>query len=178
MKTSSFLKSLIICTALLASSQIGKAQAFGEGSKIISAGVKLWNGMTPIYASGEFYVAENIGVGGSVWYTSKTPTTGYTITNIAPGVFGNYHFNLNNDKIDVYSGAALNYWIQSESVSFSQFPQYNTSQSGSQVYLNLQGGGRYYVTEKFGINAQLDFNFGDIFTLNHTTFAFGASYKF
>jgi hypothetical protein len=176
MKIASFFKSLIICTTLLVSSQIVNAQAFGEGSKVISAGVKLWNGMTPIYLSGEFYVAENIGVGGSVWYTSKTPTTGYTITNIAPGVFGNYHFNLNNDKIDVYSGASLNYWIQSQKATVSGTTYYDSSDS--RVYLNLQGGGRYYVTEKFGINAQLDFNFGDIFTLNHTTFAFGASYKF
>ena len=178
MKTSLFLKSLIICTTLLVGSHVGKAQAFGEGSKIINVGIKLWNGMTPIYASGEFYVAENIGVGGSVWYTSKTPVTGYNLTNIAPGVFGNYHFNVNNDKIDVYAGASLNYWIQSESYTSSYSPQYNASESDSQMYLNLQGGGRYYVTEKFGINAQLDFNLGDIFTFNHTTFAFGASYKF
>lgn len=178
MKKLTFLKSLIICLTLLASSQIVKAQAFGEGSKIINAGVKLWNGITPIYLSGEFYVAENIGVGGSVWYASKTPTTGYNITNIGPGVFGNYHFKLNNDKIDVYAGASLNYWIQSESYTSSYSPQYNASESVSQMYLNLQGGGRYYVTEKFGINAQLDFNFGNIFIFNHTTIAFGASYKF
>jgi outer membrane protein W len=176
MKKLSFLKSLILCLILLASSQIVKAQAFGEGSKIISAGVKVWNGMTPIYLSSEFYIAENIGIGGSVWYASKTPATGFNTTNIGPGVFGNYHFNLNNDKIDAYSGASLNYWVQSQKAAVLGTTIYDSS--FSQVYLNLQSGGRYYFNEKFGINAQVDFNFGDIFTFNHITIAFGASYKF
>lgn len=162
-------KSLLLCFVLLTCTQLTNAQSFTKETKLANLGIKLWSGITPISASAEFGVADNIGVGGQLWYASEGDSN-YSIKYITPGVFGNYHFNIDNDKLDLYGGAGLNYFIASVSSSYV-----SSSASASTTFFNLQGGGRYYVSPKIGLNAQLDINMKNG---TQTYLALGASLKF
>ncbi len=72
------------------------------------------------------------------------------------GARGQYHFDMNVDKLDFYGGVMLGYNIVSVS-GFESLPGY-TASSSSGLAIGLYLGGRYMFTEKIGGFAELGYS--------------------
>ncbi|MBK5213585.1 MAG: outer membrane beta-barrel protein [Flavobacteriaceae bacterium] len=122
----------------------------------------------PIELSGEYFVMENLSVGGFIGgskseYELKVPgyndyeTLSYTYFNI--GLMGNYHF-VNQEKFDVYAGARLGYVNLSLKYDEDEFKHGEVdalSARGSGVLAGAHVGGRYFFTNAFAANAELGY---------------------
>ena len=77
------------------------------------------------------------------------------------GLRGAFHYNgLNQDKIDVYAGLMLGYYINSYKFETNYYG--NTAYNGTNNYANSFGlagyvGGRYFFTPNFGAFAELGY---------------------
>ncbi len=166
---------LLAAALVLSGLSESRAQAFGSGTKFISAGLRLQNYFTPIFASAEFAVSEKIGVGGQFWFASRNG-----VSIFAPGAFGNYHFPINNEKLDVYAGAGLNFWR----VSYRDYYYGYSSASTTFTTFGIQGGARYFFSDNWGVLGQLnlDFvsnsNYYDDASSTNAVLTVGATYKF
>ncbi len=158
MKKLSFflLAALIFSTAKVFSQSplpIGKAQ--------FNAGIGLSEWGVPIYFGLDYSVHEDITVGGEFSYRSYREhwNNGYYRHNVI-GISGNgnYHFNTLLDipqEWDFYAGLNLGFYIWNSPNDY-----YGSRSTG--VGLGLQIGGRYYFSDKFGIN--LEFGGGNAFS--------------
>jgi hypothetical protein len=160
-----FAISALALVCILKSASSTHAQAFERGTKLLSVGLELRDGWTPLLASFETGVSEKIGVGGKVAYASP-----YGFNILQAGLFGNYHFPVNSDEFDLYSGAGLSLW------RFGYRDGFYGNYSESYVGLNLQGGGRYFFTEKVGAFGQLGVDIWEFGS--DVTFSLGVSFKF
>lgn len=147
--------SLFIATTIFAQNPISQGQAqFNAGLGLSSWGL-------PIYAGLDFGVHQDITVGGEIAHRSfndKTPGVDYnhSVTSIAGN--GNYHFNTLLEipsNWDLYAGLSLGFYIWNS-------PNDYVGDYTSGLGLSAQLGGRYYFTEKFGIN--LEFGGGNVFS--------------
>lgn len=139
------------------------AQSFVKGDVIINAGIGL--GTTFSYGLGglglplgggvEFAITDAIGVGGETGILSGS---GLTVFYIGPK--GYYHFNeilnISSDELDVYGGLALYY----RHFNFKGFGGFGGFGLGSGIAPAFHVGGRYYFSEKFGVNAELGNSYG------------------
>lgn len=131
-----------------------KAQApIQPGEMQLNAGLGLSTYGTPVYGGLEFGVANNISVGGEVSFRKYGKYAAYSpsITTIA--AIGNYHFNELLDipsQWDLYAGLSLGYsmWSDNNKYDYSWF-------KGSGAYFTGQIGGRYFFSDKFGVNLEL-----------------------
>lgn len=158
MKKLAVLVAIVAC--LIVCNQTAKAQAFSQGTKLFTAGLRFQDYLTPVFVSAEFGVTDHVGVGGLVWFARKEE-----INFLAPSVFANYHFSLANEKLDPYAGAGIGIWRASYE-----------GESDSSTAFTIQGGFRYYFTEQWGAKAQINIDF--IEGENDTAFQLGVSYKF
>lgn len=172
-----FIKKLSIICALF-SITIASAQ-FEQGDKVVNFGVgvggyyAMGNGYStkipPIELSGEYFIMENLSVGGFIGGSKselevKVPnhndheTFSYSYFNI--GVIGNYHF-VNQEKLDVYAGARLGYVglkLKYDEDEFnSGFDIDGLGARSSGVLAGAQIGGRYFFTDAFAANAELGY---------------------
>jgi hypothetical protein len=117
---------------------------FDENSSFISPVVGLNSYTIPFGLSYEKGITENIGIGGTVmvWLWS-----GASI--IAPQVEGMYHFDLDVDKLDVFAGAGLAYYI---------FSAGDGIVGAGGLSIPLFAGARYYVSEKMAVLVRLNFS--------------------
>lgn len=127
------------------------AQVIQEGEFQVNAGIGLSTYGLPVYAGGEYGVAENFSVGGELSYRkySKYSIFSPSITTIA--ALGNYHVGELLElpsEWDLYGGVTLGYAIWSSGGTAY------TWYKGSGVYFVGQVGARYYVSEKFAINLE------------------------
>lgn len=180
MKTTKTLFALfVLCVASMAAN----AQSFGD-NKIFSAGIGLLGSpfvfsgsdvtMPPIQLSLEVPFKENIGIGGVVGYAgSEYKILGGAVkySYILVGARGNYHFaeavGLSDDKIDLYGGLTLGYNIASG--KWDGPGSVPVGSAGGFLW-GLSAGGRYYLSDKVGVNAELGYGIA-VLTL-------GASFKF
>jgi outer membrane immunogenic protein len=142
-----------------------------KGEKQFNAGFGLSGWGVPVYAGVDFGVYKDITVGveGSFrTYSDNWANSSYSHTIFGFLGNGNYHFNsvLNIPREwDFYGGLNLGFYIWSSSTGYN-----GSNDSG--LGLGLQVGGRYFFTNRFGIN--LEFNGGN----SVSGAKFGISYKF
>lgn len=129
------------------------AQDFERPTQI-NAGIGLGDWGIPVYAGLDQYVHPDITVGGVFSFRSYDEKWGddyYDHSIIGLAANGNYHFNRLlgiSNQWDLYAGLSLGFYIWS---SPSNYPGNHASGLG----LGAQLGGRYFFSDKFGINLEL-----------------------
>lgn len=167
-----------VLTLLLVSSQ--SFAQYQKGDKLLNAGIGLgayYGGGIPIGASLEFGITDQISVGPQIDYYSWGYNFGlgyrYRYTFIPIGVRGSYHLNevlnLGNEKLDLYAGAGLGYYISSYSDNTGYTGVYDNAYGG-RVFLNIHAGGRYYFKPNLGGFAELGYGV--------STLKVGVAFKF
>jgi hypothetical protein len=99
-----------------------------------------------------------IGIGAQVDYWSYNFdyvfTKGdFSYKYISIAVSGNYHLILDDKKWDPFAGLVIGYYIVNVSTPAGSF----TGFEGSRIYLGMQAGVRYALTDKFDLQARLGF---------------------
>lgn len=133
---------------------------FENGDKLLNLGIGLnsyYSGGIPLGASFEVGITDEISVGGSASFLSHTYFGNDKFTAIYIGGRGSYHVNkllqLNNDKLDLYAGAALGY--RSFSWSNDYYGGSLGGSYGSGIYFGGFIGGRYYFANNIGAFLEL-----------------------
>lgn len=150
------MKTNLLLGILFLSSFITFAQApLEKGGLQLNAGVGASGWGTPVYVGLDYGLAKDFTLGGELSYRSKSYNYGldkYKSSVLGIGVNGNYHFNtvLNiPSKWDLYAGLGLNYYV------WNYENDVYKSNNDSDIGLGAQIGGRYFFTDKFGINLEL-----------------------
>ena len=87
------------------------------------------------------------------------------------GVRGAYHFPISNDKLDLYLGVMLSYNILSFKYTTNDpYDAYHYDGGASGAGFTGFGGVRYYLSDNFGLNAELGYGVAYL--------TLGLSYKF
>jgi len=161
----------------------------GIGKVQLNAGTGVSTWGIPFYAGVDVGIAKDISIGfeasyrihdynyygnGYVYYNNyyndpnyKTPVYGFMAN-------GNYHFNKLlklQKKFDVYAGVSAGYYLRTEEKKNSNDVYYYSAYS-SGVAANVQAGARYYFTNNFAVNSQLEAG-----NYNHCL-KLGVSFKF
>ena len=140
---------------------------YAQGDKLLNVGVGLsayYGGGLPIGASFEYGVTDDISVGAQIDYYSWGYNFGagyrYRYTFLPVAVRGSYHvnklLNLNNDKLDLYGGAALGYYISSFSDN-SGYSGIYYNDYGNRILFGIHLGARYYFKPTLGGFAELGY---------------------
>ena len=144
-----FISSVFALVFVFAFAQSSFGQAYQKGDKLVNLGIGLSSYFIPIGGSVEVGITDKISVGGLVYFAKWSDFSGNVLYL---GARGSYHFNellkIDNDKLDIYGGAGLGY--QNWSYKGTSLGSYNSG-----VYLLIHAGGRYYLSEKMGIHAEL-----------------------
>lgn len=172
----------ILATVLFIFALAASQQAFAQyqkGDKLLNLGLGLgsyYGGGVPIGASLEFGVTDNISVGPQIdYYSWSYGYVGYKwrYTFIPIGVRGSYHanelLNLNNDKLDLYGGVSLGYYISKYSDNTGYTGTYDNAYGG-RAFLGVHVGGRYYFKPNLGGFAELGYGV--------STLKVGVAFKF
>jgi len=166
------MKKQILTFAILLFASLSFAQSPLENGKLqLNAGVGFSSWGIPLYVGVDYGVHTDITIGGEFSFRSYSETIigdKYKATIIGISGNGNYHFNriLNiPSKWDLYAGLNLGFYFWNTS---GDYP----GSSSSGVGLGAQIGGRYFFSNKFGIN--LEFGGGNAFSGGK----FGITYKF
>jgi hypothetical protein len=119
----------------------------------------------------------NVGIGGVMryWSYSNDFVDGqWSYTNFLIGAQGNYHFKIDNPKWDIFAGVVLAY--DGGSVKYKDTKNirndYPSPTSGG-LWLSLQGGVRYWVSNNFAVVGRLGFG-----TLSYGALEVGVDWKF
>lgn len=141
-----------------------KAQVkYNKGDVLLNFGVGAgyyYAGGTPLVASAEFAINDAVSIGPYLGFTSYGYRSGgyrwnYTFFDI--GARGSYHFskhlNLNTDKLDLYGGAMLGFVASSysDNTGAGTF----SDPYGSTLRVGILGGARWYFSDKFGVNGEV-----------------------
>lgn len=154
-------KFILIVSAMFLISVANAQSPLVKGGKQLNAGVGLSGWGVPVYVGLDFGVHPDmsLGIEGSYRHYEdhwKDRDYGHSIIGISGN--WNYHFNRIlkiTPKWDFYAGANLGFYIWN---SPNDYEGDHTSGLG----LGLQVGGRYYLTEKVGLN--LEFGGGNAFS--------------
>lgn len=191
-------KATALAVAVLVSS-VGttKAQVMDEGTNILGASIGIGSSLVGSYSGSGFSQTPGLSVsfdhgmselGNGVWslggylgyksYTWEYPTyNGYSykykwnFTII--GVRGAYHFDIDNDNLDLYLGAMLSYNMFSDSYTTTDPTDdgfYRLSYNYGGVGFTGFGGIRYMLSDNFGLHAELGYGVAYL--------SLGASFKF
>jgi len=149
------MKKLIILSALILAGHMTFAQyALSKGQAQFNAGLGFSSWGIPVYAGIDAGVHKDISVGGELSYRSyhdRHNEHRYDHGILGLSGNGNYHFNslLNIPKQwDFYAGlnVGLYFWNSDD-----DYP----GNRNSGLALGAQIGGRYYFTERFGLNLEV-----------------------
>lgn len=148
------------------------AQVFEQGNSLIGAQVGLLStfqaaglnaSVPPISLTYEYGVSDKFSVGAFFGYSAATQTLFFTdeakYTYTLFGARGSYHFLPDNEKFDWYAGGLLGYNNVSLSLS-SNDPAAEliaNSASASAVLFGVYAGGKYYITENIGLQAEIGY---------------------
>lgn len=185
MKTITTLFKTTALAAVMFFASVGTTKAqFDVGDNVLNLGVGLGSTLLGSYSGSNFSQTPAIGLsfehgtwelgdgtvslGGYLGYKAfkddysyggYVATSKWTYTII--GIRGAYHFPLDNEKLDLYLGAMLSYNIVSFKYTNND-PSYNfyldnTGGYGSGTSFTGFGGIRYYISDKFGLNAELGY---------------------
>ena len=126
----------------------------GKGEKQLNAGLGFSNWGLPIYVGLDYGVHPDISIGGEFClhtFHEKWGGTVYSHTVFGFAFNGNYHFNtiLNIPSTwDFYAGLNIGF-------NFWSSPDNYPGNYGPGVGLGAQIGGRYFITNRFGLNLEL-----------------------
>ena len=154
-------KTIFTLAAIFAISSFSFAQngAFNNGDKLLNIGVGLnsyYSGGSPLGASFEFGITDDISVGANIDFLSNN-YKGYKFRAFYFGVRANYHFNelleINNDQVDLYGGITIGHRSFSWTDNVYGNSLGKTYESGT--YLGLMIGGKYYFSDNIGAFLEL-----------------------
>ena len=111
----------------------------------------------------------NVGIGGIMRYWGYSSGQ-WSYSNFLIGAQGNYHFKIDNPKFDIWAGLVLAYDNGTIKYSHGNYGYPYPSYGG--VWLSLQGGLRYWVSNNFAIGGRLGFG-----TLSYSALEFGVDWK-
>lgn len=154
-------KYFLILSLLLFSNLIFAQSPIGKGESQLNAGIGLSSWGVPVYLGLDYGVHPDITVGGELSFRSyrdKYANVNYDHSIIGISGNGNYHFNRVLEipkKWDFYAGLNLGFYI------WSSPNDYQGSHS-SGLGLGAQVGGRYFLSDKVGLN--LEFGGGNAFS--------------
>ncbi len=154
-------KHLILLSFLLFTSLIFAQSPISKGETQLNAGVGLSSWGVPLYFGLDYGVHPDITIGGELSYRSfndKYSNINYDHSVIGISGNGNYHFNRILEipkKWDFYAGLNLGFYIWSS-------PSNYTGSHSSGLGLGGQIGGRYFFSDKIGLN--LEFGGGNAFS--------------
>jgi hypothetical protein len=160
MKNKIFIAALVLFTTLTSTS-FAQYNPYSDGSGLVSAGLGISGWGVPIYVRYEHPVADNVTVGGTFSFQTKSDTYGtekWRNTYYGVNARGSYHFNelLNaSDEWDFYGGANLGYFFWNGKYEGSA-GNYVYSGSGANTFgIGVHAGARYFVNENLGINLEI-----------------------
>jgi len=148
------MKKILIAIIFLAVCQISYTQHYSNNKTLLNLGVGLSGWGVPVYGGLDFSVSKDVTVGGEVSFRSYDENwNGYNYHHSITGLVGNvnYHFGRWLDvpsSFDFYTGLNLGFYIWSN-------PNDYTGNHSSGLGLGAQLGGRYYFSNKVGINLEL-----------------------
>lgn len=154
-------KQIITFAFLLFASMIYAQAPVAKGESQLNAGLGLSSWGLPVYLGLDYGVHPDITVGGELSYRSysdKYANVNYDHSVIGISGNGNYHFNRVLEipkKWDFYAGLNLGFYI------WNSPNDYKGSHS-SGLGLGAQVGGRYFFSDKIGLN--LEFGGGNAFS--------------
>lgn len=125
----------------------------GKGGKQLNAGLGFSGWGVPVYVGADFGVHQDITIGPKVSYRNYSYSAlgnDWDQSLIVLSFNGNYHFNtLFNmpSEWNFYAGLTLGYYIWSD---LDDYPGARNSGIG----LDAQIGGRYFFSDKFGVNLE------------------------
>ncbi len=131
-----------------------------KGKAQINAGFGVSGWGVPVYAGVDFAVHESITVGGNISYRNNSESYSgnkYSQSLTVINFNGNYHFNKLlelPDPWDLYAGATLGYYVWSD-VKWNNGNGVVYGGESSGIGAGIQIGGRYFFTDKFGVNLEL-----------------------
>jgi outer membrane immunogenic protein len=153
-KLQSLSKKFILLVAFgLFSNGVFAQSPLEEGRTQLNAGLGTSSWGVPVYFGLDYGIAKDFTLGGQISFQSddyNDNNNNYKQSSVGLGANGNYHFNslLNiPSKFDFYAGASLTYF-------FWNYDS-NNHPDNTSVGLGLQVGGRYFFTNKFGVNLEL-----------------------
>ena len=150
------MKALIVLPLLITIWSTSSAQyALPKGKAQLNAGVGLSSWGVPVYVGFDAGVHRDISVGGELSFRNHYDRYqgGYRYHHTIIGISGNgnYHFNSVFNmptNWDLYAGLNLGFYVWR---SPDDYPGDRTSGLG----LGAQVGGRYYFTDRFGLNLEV-----------------------
>ncbi|GHN03104.1 hypothetical protein WSM22_45930 [Cytophagales bacterium WSM2-2] len=155
-------KIFIVTVLLLAASVISYSQnPLSVGRAQLNAGLGFSDWGVPVYVGLDYGVHQDVTLGGELSFRSYRDNyngSGFNHNIIGISGNGNYHFNsaLNiSEKFDFYAGLNLGFYVWSSSADY-------TGNHSSGLSLGAQVGGRYYFSQKVGLN--LEFGGGSAFS--------------
>lgn len=153
------------------------AQGYQNGSKTLNMGVGFGLAgiegdatIPPISAGLQFGITDKISVGGIIGYSGSSYKFGFLSSSyewkysyIILGARGEYHFLESNNKLDAYGGATLGYELLSVTEP-GNLPKYGVTYStkGSALLFGIHVGGRYAISNNFGVFGELGYGMGYI----------------
>ena len=161
------LSTLIVIALLGMTSQSVFAQQFEKGDKLVNVGIGLgsyYGGGVAVGAAFEYGITDFISVGAQAdFYTWGYNFGGgykYRYTFLPIAARGSYHFGkhfLEVDKLDLYGGVALGYYISSFKDDSGYSGVYNDGYGGKGLF-GVFGGGRYYFKPNIAGFAEVGYN--------------------
>lgn len=156
------MKKQLLILSLLLFCQITFAQSpVAKGESQINAGIGLSSWGVPVYLGLDYGIHPDITIGGELSYRSyhdKYNSIRYNHSVLGISGNGNYHFNRVlsiPEKWDFYAGLNLGLYIWDS-------PNDYAGSNSSGLGLGAQVGGRYFFSEKIGLN--LEFGGGNAFS--------------
>ena len=148
------MKHLFLSTILLLLAFILNAQGFSKEKANLNFGIGITGWGIPVYGGLDYKVNKDFTLGGQISSRSFGEDWNGNHQNNITEISGNfnYHFNRIMDipkNIDIYAGANIGLFIWS-------IPQSYPVSHNRGFGLGVQLGGRYYFTDLFGLNFELD----------------------
>jgi hypothetical protein len=145
---------LTLLSVFLINGTINAQSALEKGGIQMNVGVGFSGWGLPVFVGVDYGVHQDVTIGAELSYRNyrnKYVGVQYNHTVLGFLVNGNYHFNTLlelPDPWDLYAGLNLGFysWVSSD-----KYP----GNSGSGLGLGLQIGGRYYFSDKLGVNLEL-----------------------
>ncbi len=145
--------SLIVLLSIVGLTYSFGQGTLGKGGKQVNAGFGFSSFGVPVYVGADFGVHEDITIGPRISFRTHNQTfvgTRFSQNLTVVSFNGNYHFNTLLElpgEWDLYAGLTIGYNIWSDNDQFS-------SSRASGAGLDGQIGGRYFFTERFGVNLE------------------------